>query len=395
VWGILAWRGLQALGLRPYVLSSREVAQGVLHKLTPQWLIVPGGWARKKSHALGPLGRQAIRDYVASGGQYLGICGGAGLALHEKGQLHLCALQRKPAHQRLPNCSGHIHCMVSLPGSPPQRAPLPVWWPSQFQEPGNAMETVASYLEPDRDFWVADLPLSDIPEADIPAWESLYGINLHPQWIQGDPCIVRGIYGHGQIVLSYAHLETPQSPEANALLAQILGHPPASVPQWDLCQPSVRWPDATIQRMYDALMEVVMVGQRHFLLTWRTPWLLGWRRGILASPITTLLAMTTQIQSLPPNANSCAWWEKHDQECWQLWARFCQQTISYFIAERRTLAYSSQLPEQGNSLEHQAMCRELFGPFPGYGGLYGQILQLVDEVVFRLLRGDGNMPNFL
>ncbi len=43
-------------------------------------IIVPGGFASQKIKRLRDRGLNIIRDFVKSGGSYIGICGGAGLA---------------------------------------------------------------------------------------------------------------------------------------------------------------------------------------------------------------------------------------------------------------------------------------------------------------------------
>ncbi|NLV96653.1 MAG: biotin--protein ligase, partial [Desulfovibrionales bacterium] len=74
-------RAVKALGFKPTLVSAKQITAGILSTLTPSTLLVPGGWARLKSLALGASGRQAIRDYLERGGHYLGVCGGAGLGL--------------------------------------------------------------------------------------------------------------------------------------------------------------------------------------------------------------------------------------------------------------------------------------------------------------------------
>ena len=93
IWGLMVWRALCALGLPCRLVKGQDIANGALfRKPCPQGtpgkergaaplLLVPGGNARLKARALGEKGRQAVRDYLAEGGRYLGFCGGAGLAL--------------------------------------------------------------------------------------------------------------------------------------------------------------------------------------------------------------------------------------------------------------------------------------------------------------------------
>jgi putative intracellular protease/amidase len=59
-------------------IKATEVAHGALARFDV--LIQPGGSASKQAKTLGEGGRTAVRDFVRSGGGYLGICAGAYLA---------------------------------------------------------------------------------------------------------------------------------------------------------------------------------------------------------------------------------------------------------------------------------------------------------------------------
>lgn len=387
LWGLLAWRGLWALGAHPHLLRATDVAAGALDRLQPRALVVPGGWAGRKAQALGDVGRTAIRRYVQGGGTYLGFCGGAGLALHGPSAtplLGLCQLRRRPAAQRLPNCSGHVYCQVHAPQYPASEALLPVWWPSQFDLSDPSTQVLATYQRPGPDFWVADLPLADIAADDLAAWERLYGINLHPRWLEGDPCILSAPLGTGKVILSYAHLETPASPQANALLASLLDLPKTSIPMWDIRRITPAWKDTALSAMSTALQDLIALGQRHFLLTWRTPWLLGWRRGVPASHITTLLAMVSMALSLPENHTIHRWWHGQRALCLQLCQQLCQQAARYLVQERWSMTQHPSSPEYGGSALTDVR-QQLFGPFPGYGGIYGQLLRILDELLAKIL----------
>ncbi|HWR04816.1 MAG TPA: BPL-N domain-containing protein, partial [Humidesulfovibrio sp.] len=104
LWGLLVLRALRALGVPHGILRAHDIAEGALSgkcgacgpagghsaisgagesppSLLPTLLIVPGGWARGRALRLGEAGLAAIRAFVDGGGNYLGFCGGAGLAL--------------------------------------------------------------------------------------------------------------------------------------------------------------------------------------------------------------------------------------------------------------------------------------------------------------------------
>ena len=211
----------------------------------------------------------------------------------------------------------------------------------------------------------------------------MYGINLDPERLRHEPCIVRGTIGQGSFVLSYVHLETPASPQANALLSRLLGQEPAAaVPDWDLGREEPLWDDASLRDIHAGLSGLVTFGQSNFLLSWRSPWLLGWRRGVPGSPINFLLAMAWQARHNSAPSQARGYWADHGPKCRALCRDFCAQTRDYLLQERRILATSPSSPEASASPELQRRKQELFGKFPGYGGLYGEILGLLDELLW-------------
>lgn len=385
LWGILLRRALHGMGLAPRLLSAENIRQGALQDSPPDVLLAPGGWARLKAVALGDGGRENIRGYVRGGGMYFGICGGAGLALASQGRtplLDLCSWSRRSARERLPNFSGHMRCRVRM-AEAESEALLPVWWPSQFApDPANPLEIVASYKTPGSDFWSADLNWSEVSAGEAAQWEALYGINLDPRRLRGEPCVVRGTYGKGRFILSYAHLESPASPDANTLLARLLGVPDASVPDWSLNRNSILWDDPRLAAMGEALEDLIRFGQSHFLFVWRTPWLLGWRRGVPGSPVNFLLALVWQARHTPATERVQSYWRKHGDACERLCAEFCRKARTYLVMERRVLALAPSSPESSASDALQGVKLELFGQFPGYGGIYGELLRPLDRLLW-------------
>jgi hypothetical protein len=385
LWGVLLRRALLAMNAPVTMLKAEHIRAGALDALAPDILLAPGGWARLKALALGQDGRDAIRAFVNAGGTYVGFCGGAGLALASENRtqfLDLCSWSRKPASQRLPNFSGHLTCRIDDQDAD-QTAELPVWWPSQFApDPETPLDVLARYENPGSDFWSADLDWSGVAPGEIGQWEELYGINLDPERLRGEPCIVRGRHGQGAFILSYAHLETPDSPQANHLLARLLGLTPRAVPAWDLSHERPLWDDPSLEQIQDALSGLIRFGQSHFLLFWRTPWLLGWRRGVPGSPLTFLHAMVWQARHCAPSDQAGAFWADHGPHCRRLCEKFCAQVRTYLLLERRILATAPSSPETSASPGLQRRKLELFGKFPGYGGIYGDILRALDELLW-------------
>lgn len=401
LWGTLLWRGLNELGAEVLVLRGRDIARGALQHHAPAALIVPGGWAKQRALHLGTEGREAIREYLHRGGMYVGFCGGAGMALNAENtaeSLHLCPCGRKPIADRLVNCSGHMALELATdhPLCPPEDQALltaPVWWPSQFDVPDRAELTVlARYQAPQEDFWVADLPYRDIPDAHLPAWEDLYGINLNADILRGEPAVLTGRVGAGRYIISYLHLETPGSPQANRWLGHILSWATgqalgSEIPEWEPSSLPRQWDDATLHAFLTLLDECLSLGQRHFLLNWRRPWLLGWRRGLPGFHLSTLHGLAHQIQALPPTPQALRYWAFAAPRFHRLSLRFRDLMRSYLLMERyaATAHAGRSTPIRSGCDEAQIVREKLIGPFPGQGGICGELTTVLENLLYYCL----------
>ncbi len=400
IWGLLAVHAVHSLGIPYCVVRGAEIAAGLLQRERPAMLFVPGGNARHKADALGAAGCKAIRDYVHFGGQYLGFCGGAGLALTWKGGLNLCPWTRAGYDDRLQHfMSGHLH--ISLPESgftqahliPPNFSNdslLPVWWPGRFDACANlgSIAILASYEKPGADFWLADLPIASLPPDTFAMWHDLYGVSLSPTFLKGQPCMIHGAYGAGGYILSYSHLETPQSPEANRWLAHLLeilgGMKPERniVPPWNLRLPAFCWEDADLMGLQESFRSLLDIGLEHGLLFQRNDWLMGWRTGIPGANFNNLWAALVAILSQPPAPEALDYWKRHRAAVLQAAPLLHAGGSAYLLAERLALTLAKSLPDAVSPalLKHQRTA--LFGPPMQAGGLYRDIMLHLDTLAY-------------
>ena len=473
IWGLLAVRAARAMDLPHRLVRGRDVAQGLLARERPSLLLVPGGNARHKAESLGDAGIAAVRDYVRSGGRYVGFCGGAGLALtwEEKPQgLGLCPWRRAGFDDRLQHfMSGHLHvvlpaqerwavpvgvehalpdsrrnsqrsgrtdeserfagetgrfaagaaehnrtatdpekndqnatgaagngpamaCPPLLPETMPESPRLPVWWPGRFApEASEGITVLASYDRPGDDFWLADLPIADLPSDIFSTWQALYGLSLTPSFLVGQPCVIHGCYGNGHYVLSYSHLETPDSPQANRWLAHLLralgGLCPSSnvLPPWRPRAASPLWDDPDLTHLARLFEEVRETGLKHGQLFCRTDWLMGWRTGIPGANLNNIWAALSLIRSLAPTAAARAYWNERRERLIAAAELFATGSIQYLLAERLAMTLAKPLPEAVPAAMLKDQRESLFGPPMRAGGLYQEIIDPLDTLAYLQL----------
>jgi hypothetical protein len=409
IWGILATRALRAMSIPFRLTRGKEVATGLFRRERPSLLLMPGGNARHKAESLGPFGIREIREYVASGGYYLGFCGGAGLALttgEPSAGLGLCPWKRGHFDERLQHfMSGHLR--VTLPGRNTSGAHLvptgfadspglPVWWPGRFDPEADKRVTIlAAYEQPGSDFWLADLAIADLPPDTFAIWNDMYGVSITPTFLAGQPCVVYGHFEAGEYVLSYSHLETPDSPEANRwlahLLRQLADFEPACehIPPWSVhaCQEraAVLWEDPLLAKIDDDFESIRLTGLTHGLLFERTAWLMGWRSGIPGASLNNLWAALQAIREAKPCDAAQVFLAQHGERLCSAISLFRKDCTQYFLAERLAQTVSRFMPEAVSPelLNDQRMA--LFGPPIHTGGLYKAIMDPLDELVYLQL----------
>ncbi len=416
LWGYMAVSALRDLGFSFDLLTSVTVRNGALNNY--QILFVPGGWAGLKSESLGTDGREELRRYVSRGGAYLGICGGAGLALQVDEGLGLLPVTRKPMADRLPNFSGSIRVRQasshSLWWGLQGEASFQVWWPSQFDlvQP-EKIQILGRYGDPESDFCVSDLNVCETVAARL-EWEQLekaYQINLNPERLSNEPAIIAGEHGQGRVVLSYPHLETPGDVAGNMALFNI----------WhDLLSSSVlECPDDSdgtkvanivpvdeqslerVRAMARETEKLVALGERHNLWSWRNPWLLQWQRGVRGAEFGTIavllqglvreLERTGGIASTYPTPSSLKV-DAQFEKLVELWGLFRDKGRALLEEEARNL--NDKKANNGEALSPRVRdlrteifnCVRCYGS-RSYGGLYRQLLDQIDGLLLGALLG--------
>ncbi len=283
--------------------------------------------------------------------------------------------------------------------------PLPVWWPGRFaDEKDTHVRILARYLAPGPDLWLADLPLARIPRRVMAMWKRGCGLDPASDFPKGQPLAVAGDFGQGRYILSYAHLETPESPAANAFLYELAGSMgkiavpmAAAVPSWAR-DPETgsgngnffdkNSPESSLAKMLARLLELLRLGEELRLFFQRNSWLWGWRHGVPGMAFNNLLASLYMGASIRPSSQALRLWREQGRDfCLQM-RLLLRQMETFLWNERmettlRNAGQSAVMPEAGPS------AAQIFGqPMPG-GGLIESPLNFIEQLLY-LSQGSQN-----
>jgi putative intracellular protease/amidase len=375
LWGVMTYDALRRLGLGFRLVSSSDVRNGCLSE--HRAVFVPGGWASNKMKSLGDDGIKTIRDFVSSGGTYIGLCGGAGLATSDG--IGLINVKRKPLGQRVPSVSGKVSLSLSEhPIWEGVDVPLfDIWWPSQFVVEDERLRVLASFDKATPGAFSSDFCVGDMDTSKWEDAEKSYGINLDPAKMAGDPMVVEGTYGKGRVLTSLVHFDTPGSRNGETLLKNIwgyLGLAEASYSVKCLCGPG--------RKLYEKAEEIFSFGERNFLWFRNGP-LLQWRRGIRGLEYFTLYRIAAEIACRIGDGSEGL------NELEGKMKTFMDKSLELLALERNALRRGERITfAETQDSAIKALREELFSRSKSYGGFFKELLGGMDSLLFRLLRGE-------
>jgi len=410
LWGLMAWRALREAKLPFNLLRSDDVRRGALSRY--RMIFVPGGWASNKINALEDRGMEEIRRFVARGGNYLGICGGAGMAT-ESG-LDLLPIKRKAPRERVPSFSGPIR--LSCAGHAMwQEINTPVfylWWPSQFQVEDPNIKVLARYEEAQANAFSADINVVDGGIIGWPELEQRYGILLDPSRLRGEPGVLEGRFGRGRVILSLVHFDTPGDRNGAAVLRNLWGFPsschPSDPPMGTKCKPERSFKGVpknildSVEEIHAAITELIATGVRNFLWYRRNPLLLQWRRGVRGLEYSTLAAMIGEIREVLNNPGASgpdgrsavtgaidpSHWKEELKEIRGQLIPFCDKAKRLLIRERLYMMNASLSPVECSDAEISRLRHELFASAMSHGGHFKRLIDPIDRLLYQLIRED-------
>lgn len=396
LWGLMAYKALRECSLPFELIRAEDIRAGVLDRY--RMLFVPGGWASNKRKALGDAGVKAILDFVGRGGNYLGICGGAGLATRAENGIGLLNITRKKSEDRVPSFNGRIRLNIKEhPMWERQNSHIfHAWWPSQFQIGDSAVRILATYGDALPDSFSSDLNVGDVnASGDWSELEKIYQINLDPERLRDESAVVEGHYGKGTVILSLIHFDTPDDINGQVVLKNLWWYLAGESPdhKTQSSDSKARRADNKGQtadiinscsEICTLCSELISLGERNFLWFWRNPMLLLWRRGVRGLEYNTLYIMLKEISDILRVQNHDLKPQDIDKIREKL-IPFVDKARRLLMLERYALQNGHITYERCEDPEIQKIRMELFSSSKHHGGLFKRLIDEVDRVLFSLI----------
>ncbi|MCL5023670.1 MAG: hypothetical protein M1497_09950 [Nitrospirae bacterium] len=404
LWGLMAVRALEVARLPFRLVRSGDLKNGGLQGM--RTLFVPGGWASNKLKSLGEEGIGEIKRFISGGGDYLGFCGGAGLATLDG--IGLLGIKRRPTGERVPSFSGRIRLRTTDHAlwRGITESVFHAWWPSQFLVEEGSMNVIASYGEALPDSFSSDLNVGDVGKyGNWEDLERLYRINLDPGWLLNEPAVVEGRYGGGRVVLSLVHFDTPGDAEGATVLVNLweylAGGRPVSAKGMGRREKgniATAGTSHLVSELFDRCSELISLGLRNFLWFWRNPMLLQWRRGVRGLEYCTLYVMMREIAGLMESVprpskdgaeagETLSFIREKTSRIEELMAPFAEKAKQLLVLERQAMQAGHITYEKCDDPEIREIRNVLFSNAKSHGGLFKELIDEVDALLYSLLSG--------
>ena len=186
--------------------------------------------------------------------------------------------------------------------------------------------------------------------------------------------------------------------EANAWLAHMVSRltgaaiPDAPAPAWSIGATVPVWDDPALRRAMDLMTGIVELGRAHGLLSWREPWLLGWKQGLPGAQLSGILAMLDHALGLEPSDAALAYLDRRRDELARSMELLAKGLAGYLLAERLSRTLLRVDPEAVPERGLREARTTLFGPPPGAGGtsagLCGRALAILEECIHLTAKED-------
>lgn len=409
LWGLMAYKTLKTNNLSFELIRSEDIRNG--HLKNYEMLFVPGGWASNKLKALGTIGANEIKTFVNNGGNYLGFCGGAGLATLDG--IGLLNIKRKPTKDRVPSFSGRIRLNINdhpIWQSVRKGHDLPIfhaWWPSQFLIKDKGIKILATYSDAMPDSFSSDLNIGDVEaNGNWTELEDIYKINLNPKRLKNEPAVVEGNFGKGKVILSLIHFDTINDTNGAKVLKNLWEHLAGQsnrateqqssrtaeqqnikgkiIPYENYCSTELLRCCTDIESAVD---DLISFGIRNFLWFWRSAFFLQWRRGVRGLEYCTLYAIVKEIVELLKRQDILHITQNTDlHKTKELLKIFVEKAKQLILMERIAMQNGHITYERCDNPKIQEIRTELFGNSKSHGGMFKRLIDELDNSLYKLLK---------
>jgi len=388
LWGIWLFDALIKSGIAFDLIRAEDLKSIERYKV----LFVPGGWASNKLKAINEEGKKLIKEFVKNGGVYFGICGGAGLATKEG----LCLVDVRRKKDRVPSFSGPF--LATLSEHPLwkniKKPKFYLWWPSEFEIEDPDIKVLATFKRALPQAYSSDLSVFDF-EGNWEELESLYEIKLNPNRMENSPLFVEAKIEKGKAFLSLIHFDTPKDERGIKVfqnLKEYLNLSELSTLKIYQKNKNKLLKDEKkfkiIDEMYREAKNLISFGERNFLFFKRYDFMYQWRRGIRGFEYVNLYFMIKRIKS-ELNQNNQLFFQITKEELEEL-----LEELKNFIKKAKDLLTKERIALQKAKLTFNysedetlsSIRNELFGNKKSYGGLYKNLIEKVDNIIYRILK---------
>ena len=180
------------------VIKGQQIREGILDKF--DLILLPGGSGRDQGNSMGPEGVEKLKEFVASGKGYIGICAGAYVPMQQE------FMNAKTKDPRWRRGKGMLDIEFSEAG-------LKI-----FGEQYKGIQTIKYANGPIMDVNIS----SNLPPVEVLAWfRSEVAAEGTPKGIQSNsPAIVLTTYGKGKMLVVSPHPE--QTPALKGLIEKMV-----------------------------------------------------------------------------------------------------------------------------------------------------------------------------
>ena len=386
----MAYKALEVNGLAFDLIRSDDIRNGRLAGYG--LLFVPGGWASNKMKALGDAGIEEIRRICPGRRELRRVLRRRGAG--DPGRHRSAAGKEKAdkgAGAELQRADTAQHRLSIRSGKVFADPRFHAWWPSQFVVDQD-VSVLATYGKALPESFSSDLNVGDTEaQGDWAELERIYQINLDPQRLLNEPAVVEGRFGIGKVLLSLVHFDTPDDMNGAMALKNLwgylLGEHEKQTARSVRPQPSPQGHHAAkggtvMASLASAVDDLIELGQRNFLWFWRNPLLLQWRRGVRGLEYCTLSCMVKELSehARQGRVTDAAFLGKLERV-----SAFADKAKQLLVRERYAMQNAHITYERCDDPEIQALREELFSRSKSHGGLFKEILDDLDQLLYDVL----------